>query len=665
MPFGSGDPAATPSPEDLVGARRIRGTRRRRRITRQLAEAGTPQAARTLVEVFLKATDERLTSISEQGLRDLTGQAAVDAVCDAALGSDDERLARLIAVAGHRHSDSARRAILLFLAGDFDAYAELDFDGSMLTAARAAGDSSLRARLATRARESGRVEWVRAIAAARPSPGAAAVSEPEWDAAIGILTAAGRWDELWRLVQHAPPVWGARILGELRRRGWRPPDGPDASGFDRLAKLAGACGDELTTGLFTTEPTRLTCSGSGSVSLAFTADGTALVAGKTDGFQGVWWIGHEPMLCYSSTGGSGVGGVNDVLAVPGTDLVAVAGTEGSKICRPATTPVTGLRTVAADRSSGAVDLAATPDGRYLLAAGHGALVWRPPWREPELLPRTEPLHRIAVSAVDGGCLAGVGRREPTVWLWKLSGGGPPAGLTGHKGTVNCLAVTPDGGLLASGGKDGTIRLWHLPTGEPAGVIEAERGGVIHLAVTPDGGLLASAGGEGAVRLWHLPSGEPAGELKAHRGWASHLAISPDGTLLASGGSDMTVRLWQLPSGEPAGVLTGHAGLGIITDLAFSPDGTRLATGANRATGVETAHVLLWRLWHPALSAATRTPVGDLGTDAQSLVEVVTEDRERAWAALVAALDRWRRRHDVELGDGMSTGPDHRAIELDR
>jgi len=665
MPFDNGDRAATPSPEDLVGARRIRGARRRRAITRQLAEAGTPQAARTLVEVFLKATDERLTAISEQGLRDLTGQAAVDAVCEAALGSDDERLARLIAVAGHRHSDSARRAILLFLAGDFDAYAELDFDGSMLTAARAAAGSSLRARLAARARESGRIEWVRAIAAARPAPGAAAVSEPEWDAAIGILTAAGSWGELWRLVQHAPPVWGARILGELRRRGWRPPDGPDASGFDRLTGLAGACSDELSAGLLTTEPIRLTCGGLGSASLAFTADGAALVTGKTDGFQAVWWVGHEPMLHYSSSGGGGLGGVNEVLAVPGTDLVALAGSEGTKICRPTMTPVTGLRAVAADRSGGAVDLAATPDGRYLVAAGHGALVWQPPWREPELLPHTEPLHRIAVSAADGGCLAGVGRQGPTISLWNLSGGGPPAGLTGHKGPVHCLAVTPDGGLLASGGKDGTIRLWHLPTGEPAGVIEAERSSVMHLAVTPDGGLLASAGGEGSVRLWHLPSGAPAGELNAHKGWTSHLAISPDGTLLASGGSDMTVRLWQLPSGEPAGVLTGHAGLGIITDLAFSPDGTRLATGANRATGAETAHVLLWRLWHPALLAATRTPVGDLGTDAQSLAEIVTEDRERAWATLVAALDRWRRRHDVELGDGLSTGPVPRDIELDR
>lgn len=654
--------------DDLIDGRGLFGARRRRREAQRLAEAGTPQAARTLVRVLLQGADGQLAEIAERGLRGLTDQAAIDALCEAPLTYGDPRLTALIDEAGHRHSDPARRATLLFLAGDFDAYAELDFDGTMLAAVRAVADGPLRARLAARARESGRIEWVRAIAPARPGPGTADVSEAEWDAAIGILIATGRLDELWRLVQHAPPVWGARILRELGRRGWRPPDGPDAAGFDELTTLTDACSDELSAGLLSPEPTcRLGGSGHGSVSLTFTADGSMLVVGNAGGDLRTYRMDEEPGTGFSAIR-SDISGINDVLAVPATDLVALAGTTEWEIRRAERQHLTRLQTGVPGLPEGAVDLAATPDGRFLVGAGgEGLLVWRPPWREPELLPSPERLHRIAVSPVGGGLAATLGRRRPAVRLWNLSAGEPAGLLTGHKGAVHCLATTPDGELLASGGRDGTIRLWRLPSGEPAGVIEAERSSVMDLAVTPDGKLLVSAGGEGAVRLWQLPSGAPAGVLTGHKdkSWVSRVAVRPDGTLLASGGSDMTVRLWRLPSGEPAGTLTGHTGLGIITDLAFSPDGTRLATGAHRNISSEGSAALLWRLTHPAVWAATRTPAGALGTDTYDLPEAVTDDRERAWARLVAGLVRWRRRHDVELGDAAPGAPGGSDIEIDR
>jgi hypothetical protein len=647
--------------DDLIGGRGLLGARRRGRDAQRLAEAGTPQAARTLVRVLLQGADGQLAEIAGRGLRGLTDQAAIDALCEAPLEYDDTRLTTLIDEAGHRHSDPARRATLLFLAGDFDAYAELDFDGRMLAAARAAADGPLRTRLAARARESGRLEWVRAIAPARPGSGAAAgVSEPEWDAVIGILTATGRLDELWRLVQQAPPVWGVRILGELNRRGWRPPGGPDAAAFDELTTLAGACSDLAPAEGLGTDPAEWEY-GMRGVSLAFTTDGSALVTGNGSGDFGAWWI--DGVTSHYSSSREGVGAVDAVLAVPAADLVAVGGTEGALICRLRPPPFKGSRVLSTDGLE-VFGLAATSDGRLVAGVGHGVLVWRPPWREPEFRwPPAGLMRQVAVSPAGSGCVAGLAEGSSTVWLWDLGDDDSPTPLSGHDCPVHCLATTPDGELLASGGNDGAIRLWRLPSGEPAGVMRSEAAGDMQLAVTPDGSLLISATAEGALRLWHLPSGAPAGVLAGRQGpGVDCLAIRPDGEVLASGHSDATVRLWQLPSGEPVGTLTGSTGDGRITDLAFSPDCTRLAAGRVRGDGSGAADAVLWHMGDPALWVARQVPVGALGPDTYDLPEVVTDDGERAWARLVAGLVRWRRRHDVELGDAAPDGTD---IEIDR
>jgi WD40 repeat protein len=174
-------------------------------------------------------------------------------------------------------------------------------------------------------------------------------------------------------------------------------------------------------------------------------------------------------------------------------------------------------------------------------------------------------------------------------------------LTGHENEVRCLAVTPDGSLLASGGLDGAVRLWRLPSGEPAGVLTGHEGevrehparddmprpvgpGVYQMVMTPDGGLLATADHRGHVRLWRLPSGEPAGVLTGPGYGVDCLAVTPDGGLLVSG--DM--RLWRLPAGEPAGWLTGHGGS--VRCLAVTPDGALLASGSSFDGAVR-----LWRL----------------------------------------------------------------------
>ena len=63
---------------------------------------------------------------------------------------------------------------------------------------------------------------------------------------------------------------------------------------------------------------------------------------------------------------------------------------------------------------------------------------------------------------------------------------------GHEGTVNAVAVTPDGKRIVSGSDDHTIRVWDLETGAAIGKpIEGHKGPVSAVAVTPDGKRIIS------------------------------------------------------------------------------------------------------------------------------------------------------------------------------
>jgi hypothetical protein len=125
-------------------------------------------------------------------------------------------------------------------------------------------------------------------------------------------------------------------------------------------------------------------------------------------------------------------------------------------------------------------------------------------------------------------------------------------LEGNTDSVRCLAISPDGRILASGSMDGTIRLWSLPNGNHLKTLEGNTNAgrlyhdVTSLAISPNGHILASgsferrsgiteyARGEakrsGSLDLWSLPDGNHLKTLS--EGDFECLAISNH--ILASG-----------------------------------------------------------------------------------------------------------------------------------
>ncbi|MDQ5852728.1 MAG: TIR domain-containing protein, partial [Chloroflexota bacterium] len=153
-------------------------------------------------------------------------------------------------------------------------------------------------------------------------------------------------------------------------------------------------------------------------------------------------------------------------------------------------------------------------------------------------------------------------------------------------SVNSVAASSDGKLLASGSDDGRITLWDTQTHKVRKQLVVSNrvqnpSPVQSVAFSPDGRILASGSGDHAVQLWDVQHGKLVRTLRGHELGlqiaVNSVAFSPDGRLLASGEEFGTVVLWDAQSGQP--IRTLHlSDIDDVYSVAFSPDGKVLASG---------------------------------------------------------------------------------------
>lgn len=177
--------------------------------------------------------------------------------------------------------------------------------------------------------------------------------------------------------------------------------------------------------------------------------------------------------------------------------------------------------------------------------------------------------------------------DRSIVRWRLDNEAK-AVFAGHDSWVFGLAFCDGGQTLLSAGGDGRLIWWPAADDKPTPrrTLNAHDGWARCVAVSPDGHLIATGGNDNLVKVW-TADGKPVHTLKGHANRVYSVAFHPDGRLI-SGDLMGSVRVWDVGPGKEVAALDGkelhtyeggqQVDFGGIRGLAVSPDRTKVACG---------------------------------------------------------------------------------------
>ena len=274
------------------------------------------------------------------------------------------------------------------------------------------------------------------------------------------------------------------------------------------------------------------------------------------------------------------------------------------------------------------DIAYFPDGsRFAMASSLGLWIYDAHTGEELALlsGRIDP-YDIAISP-DGNTIVSV-NSDDTVGVWDVATGKQKFALRGHRGSLTCIAFSPDGLTIASGSEyydvpgECEVRLWDAATGqekavfiyddEPSPFFGDRQDQVTSVTFSPDSRLIATGHDGPAAVIRDAITGERKHTLRvevrpgvfAGGGYVWDIAFSPDGNTLAgpTGSREGTMVLWDVATGEQKILFGGHTW--IVGDIDYSPDGRAIVSASWLDDTI--------RLWDATTGQEQATFVGHTG-----------------------------------------------------
>ena len=166
--------------------------------------------------------------------------------------------------------------------------------------------------------------------------------------------------------------------------------------------------------------------------------------------------------------------------------------------------------------------------------------------------------------------------------WSLTTGQQAGAIGGAEALA--VTVSPDGSMIATGGiaTDPAVRVWKVDTGKVRDLGRHDSGATLEsLAFSPSGRLLASGANDDTVQVWDVGSGQLVATFKgdvAQRAQSFQgLAWVGEDRLIAEG-SD-AIYWWDLATGQVVQRLAAPEGVQFLVGAAFASGGERIAAVA--------------------------------------------------------------------------------------